>query len=122
MKQKGNCTLLKQESYANKILKIAGMLDFNSCKYPMESHIEVTKGDKGQPVNATEYQRLIGSLRYLTHTRPDLSYAVGVASRFLHEPKQSHSQLLKHILRYVKGTVGNGLSYGKDGDESIYGY
>lgn len=62
-------------------------------------------------MDATEYRRIIGSLRYLLHTRPDLSYAVGVASRFMERPTVMHFKAVKQILRYIKGTMDYGLVY-----------
>ncbi|WVZ54430.1 hypothetical protein U9M48_005223 [Paspalum notatum var. saurae] len=62
-------------------------------------------------VNATEYRRVIGGLRYLVHTRPDLAYSVGYLSRFMESPHQDHNAAVKQILRYVAGTCSHGLHY-----------
>ncbi|XP_076888418.1 uncharacterized protein LOC143538844 [Bidens hawaiensis] len=110
--QKKHEIKLKKEAYANKILMGVGLSECNPTRFPVEHRLQVTKDEEGEPIDATEYRRIIGSLRYLTHTRPDLSYSVGVASRFMQEPKQSHMQILKYILRYVQGTSGYGLTYG----------
>ncbi|XP_074323266.1 secreted RxLR effector protein 161-like [Apium graveolens] len=77
----------------------------------MENKLQLDKDEGGQLVEATEYRCIIGSLRYLTHTRPDITYAVGVVSRFMEKPTVKHQQAVKHILRYVKGTVNYGLAY-----------
>ncbi|XP_074346779.1 secreted RxLR effector protein 161-like [Apium graveolens] len=61
----------------------------------------------------------MGSLRYLTHTRPDISYAVGVISRFMERPTVKHQQAVKHILRYISGTVEHGLRYSRDGNKKM---
>ena len=53
----------------------------------------------------------MGGLRYLTHTRPDLVFAVGVVSRFMERPTMAHLQAVKGILRYIKGTLDHGLVY-----------
>lgn len=73
----------------------------------------------GQLVSASEYRCLVGSLRYLTHTRPDISYAVGVVSRFMEKPTIKHQQAVKHILRYIQGTVNYGLEYEKAGSKRV---
>lgn len=74
-------------------------------------------------MDATEYRRIIGSLRYLLHTRPDLSYAVGVASRFMERPTVMHFKAVKQILRYIKGTMDYGLVYAAGtGALKIIGY
>ncbi|XP_035838071.1 secreted RxLR effector protein 161-like [Helianthus annuus] len=88
----------------------------------MEARLDIEKDEKGKLVDATKFRSLIGSLRYLLHTRPDLSYSVGVISRFMQEPKESHLKVLKHILRYVKGTLNFGLKYKRGRISSIVGY
>nr|GEU35649.1 ribonuclease H-like domain, reverse transcriptase, RNA-dependent DNA polymerase [Tanacetum cinerariifolium] len=73
---------IKQSAYVNKILKEAGMIDCNETWIPMDPRTRLTKITEGTMVNSTEYRSLIGFLRYLLHTRPDLSYspakAVGI--------------------------------------------
>ncbi|XP_074325473.1 secreted RxLR effector protein 161-like [Apium graveolens] len=66
---------------------------------------------------------MIGGLRYLVHTRPDLAYSVGILSRFMDRPTQLHQGAVKRILRYVKGTIDFGLVYSQDSDnEVLIGY
>ncbi|XP_050908156.1 secreted RxLR effector protein 161-like [Lathyrus oleraceus] len=62
-------------------------------------------------MDPTQYWRLVGSLRYLCNTRPDLAFNVGIASRFMEKPKVSHLAAVKRILRYVKGTLGCGILF-----------
>lgn len=62
-------------------------------------------------VNPTEYRSIEGGLRYLCHTRPDISFAFGVVSRFMEKLTTKHLQAVKTILRYVKGTIDHGLKY-----------
>nr|GFA57630.1 ribonuclease H-like domain, reverse transcriptase, RNA-dependent DNA polymerase [Tanacetum cinerariifolium] len=81
---------IKQSAYANKILKEAGMLESNKTVIAMDPGTTLTKKTEGTLVNSTKYQSLIGCLRYLLHTRPDLSYSVGLLSRFMQEPKEQH--------------------------------
>ncbi|KAJ0455004.1 putative RNA-directed DNA polymerase [Helianthus annuus] len=122
VKQGNNGTILKQSAYAKKILNLAGMVDCNSTQYPMENKLRITKQGDGAEVDPTFYRRLIGSLRYLLHTRPDLSYSVGVVSRFMECPKESHLVAVKHIIRYIKGTVHDGLEYKSGGEGRLVGY
>jgi hypothetical protein len=77
---------LSQENYARKILEKAGMSDCNPCKIPMESKINLSKESSSALVDATQYRSLVGSLRYLVNTRPDLAFSVGFVSRFMQEP------------------------------------
>jgi hypothetical protein len=55
--------------------------------------------------------QLIGSLMYLVNTRPDSCYAVNVLSQFMSQSRQTHEIAIKHVLRYIRGTVGYGLRY-----------
>ena len=74
-------------------------------------------------MNFTEYRRVIESLRYLTHTRPGLSYAIGIMSRYMEKPIVMHHQEVNHILRYVKGTTSYGLKYqGGRGPKELVGF
>lgn len=74
---------LKQSGYAKKILERAGMLQYNSTKYPMDPKDQISKEEHGTPVDSTQFKSMVGGLRYLVHTRPDIAYAVGVVSRFI---------------------------------------
>ncbi|XP_062224515.1 secreted RxLR effector protein 161-like [Phragmites australis] len=89
----------------------------------MEQRAQLHKDPDGQLVNATEYHCIIGCLGYLLHTRPDLSFAVGVASRLMEMPTVMHHKVVKQILRYLKGTVHYGIVYTREGEiEMITGY
>ncbi|XP_074336378.1 secreted RxLR effector protein 161-like [Apium graveolens] len=79
----------------------------------MDQKLQLDKDEGGELVDVTEYRCIVGSLRYLTHTRPDISYAVGVVSRFMEQPTMKHNQAVKQILRYIKGTTNYGLSYAR---------
>ncbi|KAD4177984.1 hypothetical protein E3N88_26575 [Mikania micrantha] len=120
--QRKNGIVLKQEAYARKVLKAFGMLECNNSKWPMDSKKQLSRNEDGNNVNPTEYRRLIGSLRYITHTRPDLGYAVGVVSRYMEQPKECHLMVVKQILRYIKGTLNMGLVYRKGGDNKLVNY
>lgn len=117
-----NNIMLSQQGYARKILKLAGMEECNSSKYPMEAKLKLTKDEQGESVNATNYRKLVGRLRYLVHTRPDLNFSIGDVSRYMQNLKQSHYATIKHILRYVKGTIEYGLMYRRGGDDMLVGY
>ncbi|GJV54564.1 ribonuclease H-like domain, reverse transcriptase, RNA-dependent DNA polymerase [Tanacetum coccineum] len=113
---------IKQTAYANKILKEAGMIDCNETLIPMDPGTRLTKNTEGTLVNSTEYRSLIGCLRYLLHTRPDLSYSVGLLSRFMQEPREQHMKAIRQVLRYVKGTKDYGITYKHNGGDKIHGF
>ncbi|KAG6536147.1 hypothetical protein ZIOFF_001191 [Zingiber officinale] len=114
---------LRQSAYAKKILSQFKMADCNATKHPMEPKTQLHKDLEGTPVDATEYRRIVGCLRYLLHTRPDLSYSVGMASRYMERPTIMHHRVVKQILRYLKGTIYFGLVYIKGPQEiGIFGY
>jgi hypothetical protein len=122
VEQKDDCITLCQSSYAVKILETAGMQDCNKCCTPMEARLKIGKNNGGDAVDATLYRSIIGSLRYLVNTRPDLAFAVGFASRFMEAPGVHHWALVKQILRYVKGTVNLGCCYRASSVQKLVGY
>lgn len=79
----------------------------------MESKEQLHKDGEGASVDATEYKKVIGYLRYLLHMRLDLAYAVGVVNRYMEKPTVMHHKAVKQILRNVKGTIHYGLVYKK---------
>ncbi|CAJ2652499.1 unnamed protein product [Trifolium pratense] len=83
---------------------------------------KLSKFDGGERVEASKYRSLVGSLRYLTCTRPDISLSVGIVSRFMEEPVYSHWKALKRILRYIQGTVSLGMFYSRTEDYKLVGY
>ncbi|GJW85674.1 ribonuclease H-like domain, reverse transcriptase, RNA-dependent DNA polymerase [Tanacetum coccineum] len=113
---------IKQSAYASKILKEAGMIDCNETLIPMDPGTRLTKITEGTMVDSTEYRSIIGCLRYLLHTRPDLSYSVGLLSRFMQEPKEQHMKAIRQVLRYVKGTKDYGITYKHNGGNKIHGF
>ena len=92
------------EPRALKILEKAGMTGCNPSATPMELKLKLLKEGDTPSVDATEYRSIIGSLRYLCNSRPDLAYAVGYLSRFMEGPHQEHLAAVKRVLRYVAGT------------------
>ncbi|GKC85148.1 uncharacterized mitochondrial protein-like protein [Tanacetum coccineum] len=71
----------------------------------MEKDLKLSKAEDEPEVKATQYQKVVGSLRYLLHTRPDLTYSVGVVSRYMQSPRESHARAIKQILRYLKALL-----------------
>ena len=102
---------LSQRNYVLKILEEAGMQNCNLKHMPMDSAVKLSKSESEKSIDATSYRRNIGCLRYLLHTRPDLSYCVGVLSRYMQDPKESHGAAMKQCLRYLQGTSSYGLTF-----------
>ena len=95
--QSGGGITLVQERYTRKILEESGMIECNAVTIPMDSGLKISMTRDEEPFDEKEYRRQIGCLRYLIHTRPDLSYVVGVLIRYMHEPKVSHAAALKQV-------------------------
>ena len=76
----------------------------------------------GVEVSPTLYRSIIGSLLYLTASRPDIAFSVGVCARYQAAPKESYLTVVKRIIRYVNGTSDYGLWYSKDSNACHVGY
>jgi hypothetical protein len=72
--------------------------------------------------NIGHYQRLVGKLIYLTVTRPDIAFAVSVVSQFMHAPRTNHLSAIDRILRYLKGTPGQGIWTRKGNSNNVVGF
>lgn len=121
--QNNGCITVSQGAYAVKILTAAGLSDCNPSHTPMESRLKLSKASTAPAADATEYRRIVGALRYLVNTRPDIAYAVGYVSRFMEKPTTEHLVAVKRVLRYVAGTVNFGCHYGrKKGGSDLVGY
>ena len=103
---------LSQTHYTKKILTKYGMMDSRPRATPCEAKPEIVNGDP-QPLNV-KYREVVGSLIYLmTCTRPDISWTVTRLSQKLEDPGPVEWVMLRHVLRYLKGTMNNGLVYRK---------
>jgi hypothetical protein len=87
-----------------------GMADCKSILTPLDRTIK-HRPDSGKVCDPTRFRRIIGNLVYLTITRPDLSYSIGVISQYMARPTEEHLQSALRILRYVSGTKDQGLLY-----------
>ncbi|GJW76013.1 retrovirus-related pol polyprotein from transposon TNT 1-94 [Tanacetum coccineum] len=87
-----------------------------------EGFVDQDNASHGTPVDATLYRGMIGSLMYLTSSRPDLIYAVCLCARNQAKPTKKHLNAVKRIFRYLKGTINMGLWYSKDTGMSLIAY
>lgn len=104
-------TLITQRKYTNQVLKIFHM---NWCKVastPLEQNIKLRSEDETKELNGTLDQHLVGSLNYLTTTRPYIAYPVSILSEFMAKPRESHWIAAKRVLWYLKGTINFGIKY-----------
>ena len=81
---------LGQSAYASELLERSGMAECKPCVTPMEERLKLTKASTAAKVDATLYQSIVGGLRYLVHTRPDIAFFVGYVSRFIEDPREDH--------------------------------
>lgn len=122
--QRSNEIFLSQGKYTIDILKRFRMIDCRPMHTPMESNLKklsVSATNSGF-ADPSEYRQLIGSLMYLVNTRPDICYAVNALSQFMSLPKLVHLVAAKHILRYLRGTIGYGLKYSLNTPILLEGY
>ena len=75
--------------------------------------------EESPPTNKDRYQSLVGKLIYLTHTGPDITFAVSMASRFINNPNEYHMKAVNRILQYLKGTPSRGLHFIKHSNKGI---
>ncbi|KAH9680958.1 retrovirus-related pol polyprotein from transposon RE1 [Citrus sinensis] len=94
----------------------------NPINTPMEENLKLSTDPYQVPANKERYQRLVGRLMYLGHTRPDLAYALSVVSQFMHSPKEEHMNAVIRILRYLKSSPGKGIVFTKGNNLDIKGY
>ena len=98
------------------------MAGCNPSHVPLEPNCKLSKASSAPLADATLYRSIIGSLRYLVHTRPDISFAVGYVSRVIEAPTTENLAVVKHILRYVAGTIDYGCSYRRSGGAVLSGF
>ncbi|XP_036347024.1 secreted RxLR effector protein 161-like [Rhagoletis pomonella] len=114
---------IHQGAYAKKILNRFGMIECKIVSTPMDHNQNLGDFVNDEGDTAYPYREAVGSLMYLaTGTRPDISYAVGVVSRYLEKPTSAHVNAVKRILRYVRGTIQMGILYKSDTQLNLVGY
>ncbi|KAI3827321.1 hypothetical protein L1987_01394 [Smallanthus sonchifolius] len=122
VKQVPNGIFISQSKYVKSILERFKMADCSAARTPMQVHHQLSPDKEGQDTDQYQYRAMIGSLMYLTASRPDIMFAVCLCARFQAAPKVSHLQAGKRILRYLKGAPKLGLWYQKNGNVNLYAY
>ena len=103
-------------------MKNFGLEFASSVRTPMSPNVKFTVDLLGKSVDPSLYRSMIGSLFYLTASRPAISYSVGVCARYQANPKESYMTALKKIIKYVKTTVKFGVWYNNDTSDVLAGY
>jgi hypothetical protein len=114
--------LIHQAKYVREILNKFNMSDCTASSTPFAAQTSLTPDLGGNPVNSHYYRSMIGSLMYLTASRPDIMFAVCYCARFQSNPRESHEIAVKRIFRYLKGTPQLGLWYPRNEDFDLIAY
>jgi len=113
---------ISQRKYALDILEEIGLKNCKPIDSPMDSNQKLMKDQGDHFPDLKRYRRLVGKFIYLTITRSDLSYPMGVVSQFMQNPHIDNWNAVIHILIYVKGNLRQGLLYENKGSTQIEGY
>ncbi|XP_051127611.1 secreted RxLR effector protein 161-like [Andrographis paniculata] len=89
---------------------------------PMATNEKLQQLNDSEKVDVSLFRSLVGSLIYLTYTRPDIAFAISVVSRYMNDPRKNHFAAAKRILRYLQETRKLGVLYGKENDCNLVGY
>ncbi|GKD77134.1 hypothetical protein Tco_1339755 [Tanacetum coccineum] len=105
---------INQSKYALEMLKKYGLDQCDPVDIPMVERLKLDEDPNGTLVDPTRYRGMVGSLMYLTASRPDLVFAVCMCARYQAKPTEKHLTAVKRVFRYLKGTINMGLWYPKD--------
>ncbi|KAK6131685.1 hypothetical protein DH2020_034592 [Rehmannia glutinosa] len=122
VKQFDKGIFITQNKYAKNLVKRFGLDNKKHIKTPMGTNDKLSKDENGTPIDPTLYRSMIGSLLYLTASRPDISYSVCVCARYQSSPKESHLKAVKRIIRYINGTTELGILYSSDTTTNLVGF
>ncbi|XP_050916657.1 uncharacterized mitochondrial protein AtMg00810-like [Lathyrus oleraceus] len=113
---------ISQSKYVNNIVKKFGQENASQKRTPTSTHLKLTKDEKGVDVDQSLYRSMIGSILYLTTSRSDITFAVGVCARYQAEPKISHITQVKRIFKYINRTSEYGMMYSYNTNSMLVGY
>ena len=122
IKQLSGGIFIHQSKYTRELLKKFNIEDCTSSKTLMASNLKLEKDEDGEDMDQTHYRGMIGSLLYLTASRPDIMFATCLCARFQSCPKTSHLVACKRIFRYLAKTVNHGLWYPRCDNFDLYAY
>ncbi|TYK28190.1 putative gag-pol polyprotein [Cucumis melo var. makuwa] len=122
IKQKSEGIFISQEKYAKNIIKKFGLEQSRHKRTPTVTQVKIIKDTNGARADHKLYRSIIGSLLYLTASRPNIAYVVGICARYQADPRMSHLEAVKRILKYVHGTSDFGILYSYDTTSILVGY
>ena len=122
IRQQDSGIFLSQSKYAKNLMKKFGLEFASLSETPISPNVKLIIDLLGKSVDPSLYRSMIGILFYLTTSRPDISYSVGVCARYPANPKESQMIALKRIIKYVKTTAEFGVWYSKDTSDVLVGY
>ncbi|GKB14417.1 uncharacterized mitochondrial protein-like protein [Tanacetum coccineum] len=122
VKQKEDGIFISQDKYVTEILKKFSFTDVKTASTPMETQKPFLKDEDGEEVDVHLYRLMIGSLMYLTASRPDIMFTMCACARYQVNPKVSHLHAVKRIFRYLKGKPKLGICYLKDSPFDLVAY
>ncbi|XP_050897762.1 uncharacterized mitochondrial protein AtMg00810-like [Lathyrus oleraceus] len=121
VKQLEDSIFLCQRKYAKNIVNKFELENASHKRTPAHTHLKLSKDEKGINVDKSLYRSMIGSLLYLTTSISDINFPVGVCARYQAEPKVSHINQVKRIMKYVNGTCDYGMLYSHDSNSMLVG-
>ncbi|KAG8491054.1 hypothetical protein CXB51_014208 [Gossypium anomalum] len=113
---------ISQRKYVLDLLSEVSLMGCKPAETPMEFNLKLGTDEDGEEIDRGRYQRLVGRLIYLSHTRPDIAFSVSVISQYMHAPREKHLEAAYRILRYLKGTPGKGLHFKKTANQDVEVY
>ena len=113
---------ISQSKYACDLLRRFHMEYCKPTPSPFQSGVKISPTCTSPEVDATLYHQLVGSLLYLTHSHPDLSFSIGHLAFYMKTPHESHWKEEKGILRYIQGTLQFGIHYSTRGKPLLVGF
>ncbi|KAA0059765.1 integrase [Cucumis melo var. makuwa] len=113
---------ISQKKYVKDLLKKFGMINCKPAITPMNVNEKLQQNDGAEMANAQLFRSLVGGFIYLTHTRPNISYSIGVIFMFMQRPSKDHFGAAKRVMRYIAGTIQYGIWYSKVSDFKLCGF
>jgi hypothetical protein len=122
VKQTAERIFISQSKYARDLVKHFGLDGKSRARTPISTSVKISSDLVGKSIDSSLYRSMIGSILYLTASRPDIAFSVGVCARFQANPNKSHLTAVKRIFRYVNDTLSYGIWYSRETNLVVAGY